>query len=54
MTGVAQSSARAARDQVPLAELRQLSDQARELIVRSIHTAGAGHEPARPGAGDHP
>jgi transketolase len=43
MTGVAQSPARAARDQVPLAELRQLSDQARELIVRTIHTAGAGH-----------
>jgi transketolase len=43
MTGVAQSPARAAKDQVPLAELRRLSDQARELIVRSIHTAGAGH-----------
>jgi transketolase len=43
MTGVAQSPARAARDQVPLAELRQLSDRARELIVRTIHTAGAGH-----------
>lgn len=43
MSGVAQSPARVARDQVPLAELRRLSDQARELIVRSIHTAGAGH-----------
>lgn len=43
MTGVAQSPARAAREQVPLPELERRSNQARELIIRTIHTAGAGH-----------
>jgi transketolase len=45
MSSVAQSSAPPARDRAPrsLAELRRLSNEARGLIVRSIHTAGAGH-----------
>lgn len=45
MTSVAQSPAPTARDRVPrpLTELQRLSNEARGLIIRSIHTAGAGH-----------
>ncbi|MDQ3780006.1 MAG: transketolase [Chloroflexota bacterium] len=45
MTSATDQPALAARDQGPpsLAELRRLSNEARRLIVHSIHTAGAGH-----------
>jgi transketolase len=46
MTSVVQSSAPTAPpsgDRRSLAELQRLSNDARALIIRSIHTAGAGH-----------
>lgn len=46
MTSVVQAPAGTASQDRPrpsLAELRRLSNEARGLIVRSIHTAGAGH-----------
>jgi len=45
MTSATDQPVLAARDQgpLPLAELRRLSNEARRLIVQSIHTAGAGH-----------
>jgi transketolase len=49
MTSALPSSAPTARDRAPskrrrsLAELQRLSNDARALIIRSIHTAGAGH-----------